>query len=221
MDFVARMHRKIHILHKITISAFMLALVLIFQFLEQFMPLPIGFVKLNFSLIFILPVFYFCGFRFGTLVMVLRMIFASSLHGFNLPGIINQTILFVHEMFAILLMYIYSFIFKNVRLHHFKICLILFFTLFSVAIIGALLNVLIFFPIYLAAFSMFSFAPTISEAITRYHDYALMFFFIPNYWVGVTSTYLVANIIKFSLIFFIYWPLSEVFHYFKKSHHYY
>lgn len=215
MEFVQTNYRQRSIIQKITITSMMLTFVLMFHGLDQFVKLPFGFLTINFSLIFILPIFYFSGPWFGLLSFIIRMIFGMSLGLFSLVAIMSQVIILFFELIAVVFMYVYSYALKKYHHHNYKIIGIFSLTIISTTVIASLLNACIFFPLFISALTEFSFPPSISEAIMRYGQYRLVFFNIPNYWIGVTITYMVGNIIKFSLIFFLYFPLSKIFRYYK------
>lgn len=218
-QFFPSQSSNLSLLRKITLSAIMLTLVLIFHFLEKFIPLNFGYLKLNFSLLFILPIFYLCGFKWGFLLVVLRFIFGWALGGYNILALISQLILLTYEMIAILALYFYSYLFRGKLLNktlQLKYITILCLTILTTSLSATILNVLVFFPLFLALIGQqpFSLAWTIEQYNQSHY---IFFLFIPNYWFGTSVVYLIGNMIKFSSIFILYWPLSKILRSFKNA----
>ncbi len=216
MEIIKSNYKERSIVKKITITSLMLSMIFIFHSLAKFMKLPFGFIDINISLVFILPVFYFSGPWFGILTFIIRMFFGLTLESFTLISIINQSIILFYELFAVLFLYIFSYVLQRWKNNHsLKIISIFSLTIICTTIIATILNAVIIFPLYVSAYTGFQISPSLSEAIKIYPNYRIFFLGISNYWVALISVYLLGNLIKFSLIFLIYLPLAKIFSRYK------
>jgi riboflavin transporter FmnP len=138
------------IVFKISFTGIMLALVILFQFLEQFTPFFGTFVKLNFSLLFILPVFYFAGPQYGIMVLLGRFFIGPALSKYSYAPFENvaQFILLFCSVIVIITMYIFSSLFKKIKSHNLKVILISSLTVLTSSIILTVINGLFFTPLY-------------------------------------------------------------------------
>ena len=202
-------------IQKMALTGVFFGLVILFQYLERFMPFAGTFIKLNFSLLFILPIFYFAGPSYGILVMILRFVIGLSMKGEwgSMIGIVSHLILFISTLIAIIFMYIYSFAFNGIKNHNKKNIYISIATVLSSSITLTILNGIWFTPMYLSSYdnnlkNMFN----IKNAIDVYkiNEFYKFHFGIHNYWLGIIAVYFSGNLLKFSLIYFINYPLSKV-----------
>ncbi len=206
--FGSRQTRNRTLVQKIALSGIMLGLVLLAQFCERFMPI-FAYMKINFSLVFILPVFYFAGWYFGLLLLVLRGILGTLIDSFTLATLIGHAILLFVETLLVLLMYLYSFVFRNVVNHNLKMLFIILATLVSICFLASYLNATLFLPIYLFYYGITS-SPTLAAAISVFDQISPFYFGIPNYWAGTLVAYWVGNFCKFGLVFTLYFPLAKI-----------
>lgn len=201
---------------RITFTSVFFGLVILFQYLETFMPFGGTFIKFNFSLLFILPIFYFAGPLYGILVILLRFIMGITMKGgwASLPIITSHLILLVSTSVAIIFMYIYSSFFSKVKNHNKKNIYISVATVLSTALVLTLLNAIWFTPMYISSFppyNTYRYMFDIPKAINAYNTWMKPFHFgIPNYWGGIFAVYLAGNIIKFTLVYLVNYPLSKV-----------
>ncbi|MCP4336671.1 MAG: hypothetical protein GY679_02340 [Mycoplasma sp.] len=210
--------------HKIAFTGIFFALAIILQSVAKFMPFASTFIKINLSLIFILPIFYFAGMKFGISALILRTISGFGIEMFiitvnppdkehiNLFSI--EAILFGHFILllssasAIFFMYCFSAAFSKIKKHNYKLLLISIFTTFTTTIFLTILNMIFLTPAYFAIISHKSFS--VSEAIKTYNYVTEFYFFIKNYWAGTFVVYFTGNLVKFSIIYIIYFPLSKI-----------
>ena len=82
-------------IRRIALTGVFMGLIILFQALERFMPFGNTFLKFNFTLLFILPIFYFSGPLFGILSLVLRFLIGPALStlGYSPQGWIGQFII--------------------------------------------------------------------------------------------------------------------------------
>lgn len=200
------------VIQKITFTGMMLSLVLLFQFLEKFMPLGFGYVNINITLLFILPVFYLNGFWYGVGVLLLRFGLGPlvSSGNYSTLNMVSQFVLLACESIAILYMFLFSHLFDFIKKHILKLVVISSATIIATSITAALLNGMLFTPLYWYVLGYIE-SPTISNAMEAYPYAKELYFFIPSYWPAMFGVYITANIIKFSIIYVAYIPMSFVF----------
>ncbi|CAM9099162.1 MPN527 family putative ECF transporter permease subunit [Mycoplasma marinum] len=207
--FHASSHKSV--IHKIVFTGLFLGLVILFQYLERFMPLGFGFIKVNLTLLFILPIFYFAGPLYGILVLFVRYIVGVGMSGgFNQISMVSHLILLICSIVTIILMYIYSSLFNKIKSHNLKVVLILLSTLVTTSLILTGLNQIFFTPLYFAVLEKGGFKFSLNKSIQTYQYIKMVYFNIDNYWAGTFAAYFTGNIIKYSIVFIIYFPLSKV-----------
>ncbi len=199
------------VIQRISLSGIFFALVILFQFLETYMPFGDTYMNLNFSLLFILPVFYFAGPQYGLGIIVLRLIIgpAMSKLGYSSIGMVSHLILMISSLTAIGFMSLYSTLFHNIKSNNKKLILISISTVISTALILTLLNGLFFTPMY---WHVYGYIDSVSIELAKriYPSISIKFFFIPSYWGGIFVVFLTGNLLKFSLVYVIYFPMSKV-----------
>lgn len=197
---------------KIALTGVFFGLVILMQWLEQFMPFGDTYLKLNFSLLFILPIFYFAGPAFGITVLFLRFAIGPSVSslGYSLEGLIGHFILFISTTCAIVFMYIYSLLFAKINNHNLKTIYISIATVLSTSLVLTLFNGLFFTPLYWWVFGYVKTAFVSKEVTSVYSYVKYMFFGIPTYWGGIFAVYLSGNLVKFGLIYIVFYPMSKV-----------
>ncbi|NQZ29109.1 MAG: hypothetical protein HRT98_01855 [Mycoplasmatales bacterium] len=201
------------IVHKIAFTGVFFGLVLLLQFLSKFMPFADTYIKLNFSLLFILPIFYYAGPLWGILVLLLRLILGPAISGlgYTTQEFTGHFILFICSIVTIGWMYIYSSLFSGMKSHNIKVILIVISTLISTSLILTFLNQIFFTPLYWSAFK-FTDGFSLRQSVKLYNNPIIKakFFMISNYWAGTFATYLAGNLIKYGVIFICYIPMSKV-----------
>ncbi|CAM9109414.1 MPN527 family putative ECF transporter permease subunit [Mycoplasma todarodis] len=201
------------IVHKVAFTGVFLGLVLLLQFLSRFMPFADTYIKLNLSLLFILPIFYYAGPLWGILVLILRLTLGPAISGlgYTIQEFTGHFILFMCSMITIGLMYIFSGLFSKMKLHNVKVILIVTSTLLTTSLILTFLNQVLFTPLFWSAFK-FTDGFSLKQSIKLYDNPIVKakFFMIPNYWAGTFATYLAGNLVKYGIIFMCYIPMSKV-----------
>lgn len=196
---------------KISFTGIMLSLVILFQFLEQFMPFgEFGFVKFNFSIIFIFATAFIAGMPWAYFLLILRFAIGPALGqgGYNEFAIIGHIILMVSGVLLLSLFWITTKITKFNKL--WKYIVVSISITLIVSLIMSLLNALVFTRWYFAAFSGSWTILPFNEAYEQYDNVKFAYFFIPNYWWGNIAVYGVFNIINISACFIINYPLSKI-----------
>lgn len=199
---------------RITLTGVFLGLVILFQYLESYMPYGDTFIKFNFSLLFILPIFYFAGPIYGFLTIILRFVIGITMKGGwgNLPQITAHFILMISTLVAIGYMYLYSIVFNKIENHNKKIIYISIATVLSASLTLTLLNGVWFTPMFLSSYKQtWAHMFDIDSAIKQYDSWMYTFHFgIRNYWAGIFAVYFSGNLIKFGMIYIVNYPLSKV-----------
>lgn len=207
-------YKRHNLVYRITITGIFFALVLLFQYFEKFMPFINTYLKLNFSLIFILPIFYLAGPFLGLFVLILRFIFGPLLGtlGYDLAGIIAHLILFISTIITLFIYFLNTFLFKKINNLKYRYLITAITTIVITAFILAILNGLLFTPLFWWAFK---YLPIIS-----YNDAKLMYqqnefiqiahFGLKNYWAGILVVYIFGNMFNLSIIFLVNYPLEKI-----------
>lgn len=217
------------VVQRIAMTGVFLGLVVLMQYLERFMPFAGTFVKLNFSLLFILPIFYFAGPFFGLTVVAIQfgIGYAFSTEP-TVQRAVSQMILTISTIVAIGYMYIFSWVFIKVKKHNAKMIYISVSTVLAIAITLTVLNAVWFTPMYMWAYgkdTAYKIVDGVFDVagakkayeVTFKTYYQIKHFGIPNYWAAIFAVYMAANITKFGLIYFVYFPMSKVLnHYLKR-----
>ncbi len=203
-------HSNMCIVQKIVFTGIFLGCVLFFQFLEQYMPLGFGYIKINLSLLFILPIFYFAGALYGMSVIILRFILTPFLSPGSVGNIAftGSFILMVCSIVAISIMYVFSVIFFNLKNRTIKTIMISLCTWIGTSIFLTIINQIFFTPLYFQVLTNSKYI-SISKTIDQYQKLKNIYFGINNYWLGTFTTYFSGNLIKYGIIFTIYLPLSK------------
>ncbi len=201
------------VVQKIAFTGVFLGLVLLTQFLSRFMPFADTYIKLNFSLLFILPIFYYAGPQWGILTLLLRFFMGPIISGsgYHPKDLTSHFILLVCSIVTVLFMYIYSHLARNIKSHNKKVIVIVLATLISTSLLLTILNQILFTPLYWYAYG-FTKGFSISQSVNVYQYPAvkIKFFMIPNYWAGTFATYFAGNLTKYGIIFLCYIPMAKV-----------
>ncbi len=217
-------HQGVSPIHKMAYTGVFFAMAILFQYISQYMKFANTFVNLNFSLLFILPIFYYSGPFYGLGSLIFRFLIGVGIdigsgNGMELGGTsgvaLGHFILFICSSIAISFMFVYSKIFNNIKKHNTKIIIISICTVLSTTIIATLLNMFLFTPAFFAIYSHQKFS--IKLTVATYENLTAFFFFIKNYWVGTFVVYFSANIVKFGLIYLVYFPLSKILRHFHPT----
>ncbi len=205
---------------KIAFTGMMLSLVILFQYLEKFMPIMDLFVKINLSIVFIMTAFYIVGWEWAMTLLLIRFFIgpAISSYGYSTLSIWSHFILltmgFIYMMTFVL---IHKFIFKKYSTNKTLLLIIsLTSTIIIVSLIGAFLNAILFSPVY---WYIMGFQKDISiSASVKSYEYVkyIHFFGIPNYWAGMFAAFGLGNLIKYSVVSTIFVALWKVIKHYEK-----
>lgn len=205
---------------KITFSGLMLGLVILFQYLEKFMPIMDIYMSINLSIVFIMATIYVTGMRWAFLLLILRFIIGPAIGstGYSTIGIWDHFILLsvgliFMNTFFVFHKYIFRFI-SNEKINLLSTSVV---SIIITSLLGAFLNGVIFTPMYWHLMN-FQDDASISAAKESYKwVYPIAFFGIPNYWAGMITAFGVGNLIKYSIASFAFIVLwKAVKHYEKK-----
>ncbi len=208
-------HNGVSATHKMSYTAIFLAAALLLQFASRYMQFANTFIDLNLSLLFILPIFYYAGFLYGVMALLVRLAIGILITvlapktPMPIPLLVfGEFILLICSTIAIAFMYLFSSVFNKVKNHNVKTCAISLSTTLSVTIVATFLNMIFFTPAYFNMFNKQSFS--IPLAIQTYSKLKVFFFGIENYWLGTFVVYFSGNLVKFGLIYIIYFPFAKV-----------
>lgn len=196
---------------KVAITGMMLSLVLLFQFLERFMPFAETYMRLNISLIFIIATIYLAGFSWAFLILILRFIIgpAVGIAGYDVIALWSHFILFISGLTFILIFLGFKLLFKSVKKDNVKIALSLIIAVLISSFINAILNGVFYTPVY---FWLYKLAPdaSIASAQIAYKSAKIFFFGIPDYWAGIFAVYILGNLIKYMIISVLFVSIWKV-----------
>ncbi len=191
----------------------MFALVLIFQFLERFMPFgDFGFVNFNITLAFILLTASHLNYIWAFGLLLLRFVFGPLLSGSGYApmSVIGQIILFVVGILVLGLFYL-----TNIRKAKFtkkKMMLSLGLVVLAASAIMPWLNAWVFTPWFLGASSTGGWTSlSLPEAKSSYEYIKdIAYFGIKNYWVGHFAVYFTFNMINLTITMLVTFPLLKI-----------
>ncbi|MCR8613381.1 MAG: hypothetical protein NC236_02760 [Mycoplasma sp.] len=202
---------------KIALTGLMLSLVLLFQYLEKFMPFGEVYMNLNLSLIFIMITLYILDFKWALLLLVLRFAIGPAIgsFGYSTLGIWNNFVLFLCGLiFCVMFFVLHKHFKKSTSLslkNNFIISTLI--STLLITIIAPLLNSVLFTPMYWYLLDVIK-SPSISNAIDGYsYVYSVAFFSISNYWLGMFVAFGVANLAKFSIISVVFVVVARIWTY--------
>jgi len=134
---------------RIAFAGVFFGLVLLFQYLEQFMPFGDTYLNLNFSLLFILPIFYYSGPIYGFVVILLRFAIGPGISkGYAPQFLVAHGVLMISSLVAIAFMYLYSVLFDKVKNGNMKLVYISIATVLSTSLVLTVLNGILFTPMF-------------------------------------------------------------------------
>ena len=200
---------------KIAFTGMMLSLVILFQYLEKFMPIFEIFMKMNLSLVFIMATLYVAGLSWASLLLILRFSIGPAVgkYGYSTLGIWNHTILLVMGSLFIIIFYSLDKISHKIKINNnVRLLIISIISVLIISLIGPLLNGLLFTPVYWYLVPERP-IPTASlyDAKNAYQILKVPFFFgIPNYWGGMYAAYGLGNFLKYSLICAVFIPMWKI-----------
>lgn len=199
---------------RLTLTGVFLALVILLQFFEKYLPFANTYLRFNFSLLFILPIFFFSGPGWGIFALILRFAIGPAMDplGYDITGIMGHLILLISSSVTIFIFFLMSWLTLSLRNSKWKYWIVAILTIILSSIILTLLNGLLFSPLYWWAFNFLD-HPSYLAAQTLYQNTSglqVMHFGIKSYWGGIWAVYLSGNIIKYSLIFIVNYPLDKV-----------
>lgn len=204
---------------KITFTGMMLALVILFQYLEQFMPIFHTFMNINLSIIFIMTTLYIVGFGWSISLILLRFIIGPSVGawGYSALGIWSQFILLVMGFIFMMIFWIsHKFIFKNINNEPKKLFITSIVSILITSFLGALFNGILFTPMFWYISSIQDSHSIYDSKITYSKIYIIHFFGISNYWIGMFVIFGIDNIIKYTIISFSFISLWKIIKHYKK-----
>ena len=202
------------IIFDITLTGTMLALVVVFQYLEQFMPWLGGALKINLSLVFIIMSWMISGYPWMIFLLLVRFVIgpSASLFSYTSIGIYSSFILLFSEAVFlinfIMFFYIFNFIIKNEML---GLILILLCSTIVTTLFLTLMNGLWISPIYWHLFAPS--IPLYPKIINYYHNTSglhMYLFFIPNYWEGIWLVMGTGNLLKFAIVSICLFPIIKI-----------
>ena len=200
---------------KITFSGIMLGLVIVFQYLEQFMPMFNLFMNINLSLIFIMATIFVAGYRWGIVLLLLRFIIGPAISplGYSPIGMWSHFILLsVGAIFMTIFIFLKKVLSKLISNEKISLVLVSLISIISTSIIVSLLNGSLFTPMYWHLMNGINFS--INESYLVYEKIkGIAFFNIPNYWVGMFVAFGVGNLVKFTIIsigFISIWKIMSI-----------
>ncbi len=200
---------------KIAFTGMMLALTILFQYLEKFTPFAMGLMNINLSIIFIIATSYVVGFKWAVLLLVLRFALGPAVGttGYSLIGLWSHSILlFSGSTFLGLIHLFNKIIFKKMSEKK-NLLLTAVATVLVSTIVMTVLNAVLFTPVFFYILKYVQ-APTISNAIGVYPP--ALFFGIPNYWGGIAVIFGVGNLVKFSIAIILFIPIWKITKHYKK-----
>ena len=185
---------------KISFSGMMLGLMILFQFLEKFMPIGGLYMSMNISIIFVVASIYITGYWWAILLLILRFAIGPAVGlGYDLTQVWSHTILLISGFIYMNLFIIFHrYVFRKLDS---KLNLLLtgVITIISSSLIMAMLNGVILSPIYWQLLG-YTKHPSISEAKTAYsYVYEVAFLGIPNYWAGMLTAFGLGNLAKYTV----------------------
>lgn len=196
-----------HKIGTITHVGMILALVILFNYLANFM--PFGFLEFDFSLIFIVICFMYIS-KSGTFIIIfIRFLVGPSYSklGYDLISVIGHIILALTTLlFIFVYWFVNNFLQKIITNFYIKQSISLTISVIVVSFIITLLNGFLFTPIY---FYLFNSVVNIhyQSLIVNWNQFKGLFFNLPNYWLGIFvfyGTFNFANLISNSLIIFLF-----------------
>lgn len=202
----------------------MLALVILFQYLEGFMKFGFGYVNFNFSLAFILATLVVAGYPFAFMLLALRFILGPLLsgNGYVPTSVIGQIVLLTAGVIVISLYFLWTkliekrFIKWTANSAFFQKKYVIditgmIFTLLIATQVITFLNAVLFTPWFYAVFSGTWNAPLSLQETAQTYDYIRQFYFyIPSYWGGIYAVYTAFNTVNLAITFIIFQALTRV-----------
>ncbi len=198
----------------IIFSGIMLGLVILFTYLEHFMPWLGAALKINLSLIFLLMTWIICGAPWAGILLLIRTIVSPAFSGFAYTeiGLYSVSLLLFSDLIYLgcLLGAYYSFkiIIKNDIL--FLISVLSTATIISTLFL-TLMNGLWMSPLFWKLFDKH--LPLYPGIVDEYNSntYLHVFLFgIPNYWAAIWTVMGTGNLLKFGLTSLLVFPMIKV-----------
>lgn len=208
-----------NVTYSITFTGFMLGLVLLFQYLEQFMPFGNTYIKINITMIFIMATFYVVGWEWAITLLILRFVIGPAVSplGYSSLGIWSQAVLLIC---GALFMAIFTSIFYLLSKKMNKRYALIYTSVISVilmSVIASMLNAVLFSPVYWYLLNYIK-TPSIAASKVAYSFVKdVAFFGVPNYWAGMLTAFGAGNLIKYSIVVIAFIPLWKVIEEFTKS----
>lgn len=181
---------------KISISAMLLSLAVIFNYISTFIPFfAFAFLNVDLSIAFVLLSFHLIGYLNSFFICFAIGLFSI---GWSTTGVIGPLILIISNLTFITIYFISSKLIRGQKLQ----ILNLFNAIIFNSILLAFLNGLFFTPLFLYVFTD---VKTINfiEISNNYNSglwfekLKIYFMFITNYWLGTFSLYISFNLFKF------------------------
>ncbi|UVD81844.1 hypothetical protein NV226_00860 [Mycoplasma iguanae] len=177
---------------QITFAGIMLGLVLLFTFLNRFLAFY-GFLKFDFSIIFITITYIVAGWKPTLLILLLRFFIAPSYNeGYTSLGFLGQGVLLIVSLLYIGSLWISHYLFNFKNKHLTKIVQFTFASLVTIIIIN-ILNIFLINPLFFSIFE--NRFVNFYMIIDNWETYKTLFFLLPNYFLGSLALYSSFNVI--------------------------
>ena len=179
---------------KITFTGIMLALVIIFQFLERYMVLVPFIFNINLSIIFILLTTFVAGFSYSLILQLLRWAIGPALStGYNTMNLYGMTISFL----VIFIFTSLAFIAYKSKILHSKQPIII-----SMGLITIFTSLLI--TVFNGLFILDGWAKVLNISIHNNRDGISKIWGINSYWGAVFAVFLTGNLINLGIATFVF-----------------
>ena len=198
----------------IILTGIMLVFVILFDFLEKYMPWLGPTFKINISLIFIMIAWIISGAPWALILIVIRTIITPALGIFSYTeiGMYSASLLLFSEIIYLLLLLLFYYSLKKLIENNiiFLIAVFLLTTIIS-TIFLTYMNGIWMTPIFLRLFEkQIPLYPKIMNYYTSHPKLHVFLFGIPNYWAGIWIIMGTGNLLKFGVISLLILPIIKV-----------
>ncbi|EFF41138.1 MPN527 family putative ECF transporter permease subunit [Mycoplasmopsis alligatoris] len=210
---------------KITLTGMLLGLTLLFNYLSAFMPFAGTFLKFDFSLIFVFVTFYFVGFRYGIILLVIRFLLGPLMGGAPTADkwLGHAILLLTHATFVLFFYLMYKILIihskcnlvneyylnspisqKKYKFYYLKLIAIFAISILITSVLITSASTFIFNPLYFWIYkNLFGFGhiqePTYRSLLESYEEYRLFFFGIKPYALGSYALFIPFNLLNLSI----------------------
>ena len=204
----------------IALTGMMLALVIIFQYLEQYMSwLSSESLKINISLLFILITWLISGFPWAILLLLIRFIITPAFSSFQYSEIgwySSFLLLFLEVLFILLFICTYSLLKKKIVNANILLITSLVLTLIISVVLFTFLNGVFITPLFwklLFPTEKIPWFPKIVYYYKTHSNFYIGLLGIKNYWAGIWILFGTGNLFKFTIIILLIFPLVKLLRY--------